>query len=34
MVLVNGVESIGTGFMSKIPKYNPMDLVEILLHKL
>ena len=34
MVLVNGVDGIGTGFMSKIPKYNPIDLINIILDKL
>jgi len=34
MVLVNGVDGIGTGFMSKIPKYNPLDLINIILNKL
>jgi len=34
MVLVNGVDGIGTGFMSKIPKYNPLDLINIILKKL
>jgi DNA topoisomerase-2 len=34
MVLVNGVDGIGTGFMSKIPKYNPLDLIDIILKKL
>ena len=34
MVLVNGVDGIGTGFMSKIPKYNPLDLIDIILNKL
>ena len=34
MVLVNGVDGIGTGFMSKIPRYNPLDLIDIILNKL
>lgn len=28
MVLVNGAEGIGTGWMTKIPNYNPRDLVK------
>jgi DNA gyrase/topoisomerase IV subunit A len=28
MVLVNGNEGIGTGWSSKIPNYNPRDIVE------
>jgi DNA topoisomerase-2 len=28
MVLVNGVNGIGTGFSTTIPSYNPLDLVE------
>ncbi|XP_048524898.1 DNA topoisomerase 2 isoform X2 [Dendroctonus ponderosae] len=28
MVLVNGADGIGTGWMTKIPNYNPRDLVE------
>lgn len=27
MVLVNGADGIGTGWMTKIPNYNPRDLV-------
>lgn len=34
MVLINGVDGIGTGFMSKIPKYNPLELVDIIIDKL
>ena len=30
MVLVNGADGIGTGWMTKIPNYNPRDLVEII----
>lgn len=30
MILVNGTEGIGTGFMTKIPCYNPLDLIKIL----
>lgn len=28
MVLVNGCEGIGTGFSTKIPAYNPLDIVQ------
>ncbi|OZJ04290.1 hypothetical protein BZG36_02570 [Bifiguratus adelaidae] len=28
MILVNGSEGIGTGWSSKIPNYNPMDIVD------
>ncbi|XP_034948461.1 DNA topoisomerase 2 [Chelonus insularis] len=28
MVLVNGADGIGTGWMTKIPNYNPRDIVE------
>ena len=34
MVLINGSEGIGTGFSSKIPKYNPSDLVTYVRNKL
>ena len=34
MVLINGSEGIGTGFSSKIPKYNPNDLVKYVTLKL
>ena len=34
MVLINGSEGIGTGFSSKIPKYNPNDLVKYIKNKL
>jgi DNA topoisomerase-2 len=27
MVLINGVEGIGTGFSTKIPPYNPLDII-------
>ena len=27
MILVNGADGIGTGWRTKIPKYNPRDLV-------
>jgi DNA topoisomerase-2 len=28
MVLVNGAEGIGTGWSTKIPNYNPREIVE------
>ena len=28
MVLVNGADGIGTGWMTKIPNYNPREIVE------
>jgi DNA topoisomerase-2 len=31
MILVNGAEGIGTGFSTKIPCYNPLDIIECLL---
>jgi DNA gyrase/topoisomerase IV subunit A len=34
MVLINGIEGIGTGFSSKVPKYNPIEIVDILLKKI
>jgi DNA topoisomerase II len=27
MVLINGIEGIGTGFSTKIPPYNPLDII-------
>lgn len=30
MLLVNGADGIGTGWMTKIPNYNPRELVECL----
>lgn len=27
MVLVNGAEGIGTGWMTKIPNYNPREII-------
>jgi len=27
MILVNGTEGIGTGFSTKIPNYNPIDII-------
>ncbi len=29
MVLVNGADGIGTGWMTKIPNYNPREIVEV-----
>ena len=34
MVLVNGVDGIGTGFSSKIPCYNPLDIIKNLRKKM
>ena len=34
MVLVNGMIGIGTGFSTKIPHYNPLDLISCLVCKL
>ena len=34
MVLVNGAEGIGTGWMTKIPNYNPREIVENLMRML
>ena len=31
MVLVNGADGIGTGWMTKIPNYNPREIVEMIL---
>lgn len=28
MVLVNGADGIGTGWMTKIPNYNPREIIE------
>jgi len=28
MVLVNGADGIGTGWMTKIPNYNPREIVK------
>lgn len=30
MILVNGCEGIGTGFSTKIPQYNPLDIIKII----
>jgi len=29
MVLVNGADGIGTGWMTKIPNYNPREIVTV-----
>jgi DNA topoisomerase-2 len=29
MVLVNGADGIGTGWMTKIPNYNPREIVQV-----
>jgi DNA gyrase/topoisomerase IV subunit A len=29
MVLVNGADGIGTGWMTKIPNFNPREIVEV-----
>ena len=34
MVLINGVEGIGTGFSTSIPNYNPKDIIQWLENKL
>ena len=34
MVLVNGAEGIGTGWSSKLPNYNPEDIVNNLLRRM
>lgn len=34
MVLVNGSAGIGTGYSTKIPNYNPQDVINYLRHKL
>jgi DNA topoisomerase II len=34
MILVNGTDGIGTGFSSKIPCYNPLDIIENLKRKM
>lgn len=30
MVLVNGASGIGTGWMTKIPNYNPREIIQVL----
>jgi DNA topoisomerase-2 len=32
MVLVNGADGIGTGWMTKIPNYNPREIVQVSQH--
>lgn len=32
MVLVNGAEGIGTGWSTKVPNYNPREIVENIRH--
>jgi DNA topoisomerase-2 len=34
MVLVNGADGIGTGWMTKIPNYNPREIVNNLMRML
>ena len=34
MVLVNGMVGIGTGFSTKIPQYNPLDIIRNIIHKI
>ncbi len=34
MVLVNGAEGIGTGFSTKIPPYNPLDIIKNIRNKI
>ena len=34
MILVNGMNGIGTGFSTSIPKYNPIQIVENIMNKL
>ena len=34
MILVNGADGIGTGWATKIPNYNPRDIVDNLLRML
>ncbi len=34
MVLINGVDGIGTGYSTKIPCYNPRQIAEVILDKL
>jgi len=29
MVLVNGADGIGTGWMTKIPNFNPREIVKV-----
>ena len=34
MVLVNGMIGIGTGFSTKIPQYDPLDIIRNIVHKI
>lgn len=34
MVLVNGMKGIGTGFSTNIPQYNPIEIINNVLHKI
>eukprot|EP00945_MAST-04E_sp_MAST-4E-sp1_P003218 g3218.t1 len=34
MALVNGIEGIGTGWSTSVPKYNPLDLIDCLVAKM
>lgn len=34
MILVNGAEGIGTGYNTKIPSFNPIEIIDIILNKL
>jgi DNA topoisomerase-2 len=34
LVLLNGCEGIGTGWMTSVPQYNPRELCEILKNKI
>ena len=34
MVLINGVDGIGTGWSSKVPNYNPRDVISNLRRKI
>lgn len=34
IVLINGAEGIGTGFSTKCPQYNPIDIINIIMRKL
>ena len=34
MVLINGAEGIGTGFSTKCPQFNPIDIINIIIRRL
>eukprot|EP01104_Vermistella_antarctica_P003959 TRINITY_DN1436_c0_g1_i2.p1 TRINITY_DN1436_c0_g1~~TRINITY_DN1436_c0_g1_i2.p1 ORF type:complete len:1331 (+),score=257.60 TRINITY_DN1436_c0_g1_i2:141-4133(+) len=34
LILVNGCEGVGTGWMTKVPSYNPLEVIDNLLRKL